>query len=456
MNQTKTLTNDLTAGSIPKKLLLFALPFMASNALQVLYSLVDMVIVGRFVGSYGLSAVSIASQIIMFCTALCLGFSTGGQILIAQLVGAKRQEQLNNTIGTLFSTVLMLGFFFSLLVLGLRTTVLRLIHTPKESFGMASVYLAICGGGIVFTFCYNMFSAVLRGMGDSRHPFLFITIASVTNLALDFLFTGLLQWGVLGAALATIISQAVSCLFALNLLYRRRIEFGFDFKRKSFRIHRSILKTLASLGIPIAISSCSINISMIFVNSLVNQVGVYASAAFGTGIKLDDIVTKLTQGVMYAVAPMVGQNMAAGKQERAQKVVCWALLFCGCMYAVFTMVYIRYCREMFGIFTEDIHVIDLAPVFVSAIIWNFPAMVIMRAVGGFIQGIGHAKLVMILGILDGFVFRILLSYGLGIVMGMGLYGFILGYGLASYANVIPASIYYLSGRWKKRKLLIRD
>lgn len=452
--QTKSLAKDFTVGSIPKQLISFALPFMASNAFQVMYSLADMVIVGQYVSSFGLSAVSIASQVTMFCTALCIGFSTGGQVLIAQLLGAKRKDQLNRCIGTLFTTVLMLGAACSLLLLCLRRPIMDLIHVPMEARAMVDEYLAICGGGIIFTFGYNTVSAILRGMGDSKHPFLFIMIASLINVALDLLFIAGFHWGVAGAALATVIGQAASFLFAVRYLHRRREAFGFDFRPASFQIAPAILKKLSYLGVPFAIQSCAINLSMIFVNSLVSGVGVYASAAFGVGVKLDDIVTKLTQGIMYAVSPMVGQNIAAGQVKRTKKIVYWALGITSVLYFAFTLVYIPCCKQMFGLFTDDLEVITLAPTFVSAILWCFPALAVMRSMGGFVQGMGNASLMLVLGLLDGLVFRVVLSYTFGILMGMGLYGFILGYGLASYAFAVPASVYFFSGIWERRKALI--
>ena len=158
----KTAVRSYTDGSIPKQLLFFALPFMASNALQVLYSLVDMLIVGRFVGSFGLSAVSTASQIFTFATMFCLGFSTGGQVLIAQLVGAGKKERISPTVGTLFTVLVLIGLFMSAAILCFRKGVLSLLSTPPEAAVMASHYLIVCGIGLLFTFGYNMVSAVFQ------------------------------------------------------------------------------------------------------------------------------------------------------------------------------------------------------------------------------------------------------------------------------------------------------
>lgn len=454
MEQKETIIRDFTTGSIPKKMLSFAVPFMLSNALQVLYALVDMIVVGNVVGSVGLSAVSVASQIFTFMTMMGLGFATGGQVYISQLVGAGRRSELPKTIGTLFFAVTVLGLIMTALGLLFRVPVLRLMNTPAESYGMALSYMLVCSLGIVFTYGYNMVSAVLRGMGDSKHPFLFIAIAATLNVALDLLFVAKFSWGVFGAALATILGQAVSFLCALVFLYHKRGELGLNSSLSGFQPDRAVLRKLIDLGVPFALQSAAINVSMMFVNGLVNTMGVAASAVFGVGLKIDDVINKVTQGVLYAVSAMVGQNMAAGNDSRVEKIVCtgWAYSFLA--YAVFTVIYLTRGEALFALFTSDPGVISLAPVFVSALVWNFPAMALMRGANGLIQGVGYARLILVLSLIDGFVLRILCSYLFGTVFGLGLYGFFLGYGLAAYGTAIPGTIYFFSGKWKKRALVI--
>ena len=276
---------------------------MASNALQVLYSAIDMIIVGNYVGKEALSAVSISSQIVNFATMVCLGFSNAGQVMVAQALGAKKKKEMNDIIGTLFGFVLALAIVISGVILVARVGILKLINTPDESFDMAMEYLVICSAGLIFTAGYNMVSAVLRGMGDAKRPFLFIAIASVVNLVLDILFTGILGWGVAGAAWATIIGQAVSFIFSLIYLYRKKAAFGFDFKRESFVPNKKYVGMIGKLGSPMAIQFGFINISMIFVTALINMVGVEASATFGVGVRIDDIINKISQGIQYAATP---------------------------------------------------------------------------------------------------------------------------------------------------------
>lgn len=452
----RKLSKDFTQGSIPKQMLWFTLPFMASNALQVLYSTIDMIVVGEYVGTAGLSAVSQSSQIMNFATMVCLGFSNAGQVLISQALGAGKRKEMNRIIGTLFSLIMILALILSAVILGARTWILETMNIPAESYAYSMDYLVICGAGLVFTAGYNLVSAVLRGMGDSKRPFLFIGIASFVNLVLDILFTGIFKWEVAGAAWATVIGQAVSFLFSLYYLFKNREAFGFDFKKESFVISKQYTKMIASLGTPMAIQAGCINLSMLFVNSMINEVGVVASATFGVGVRIDDIANKISQGIQYAAMPMVSQNIAAKQQKRSVQVVHWAWIFSATLTVVFMTAYILFGKQLFMVFSDDTAVHALSGTFIKAILWMFPALAVMRGSSAFIQGIGNAKLSMVLALLDGVVLRIGLSWLFGIALGWGFFGFVLGYGLAAYGCAIPGMAYFLSGVWKKRRVLAED
>ena len=454
--RTKSISRNFTSGSIPKQLLIFMLPFMASNALQVLYSTIDMIIVGEYVGTPGLSAVSQSSQILNFATMVCFGFSNGGQVLISQALGAGKRKEMSRIIGTLFSLISIFAIALSVVFLAAKGWILDIMNIPAESYAYAEDYLIICGAGLFFTAGYNMVAAVLRGMGDSKRPFLFICIASGVNLVLDILFTGIFKWEVAGAAWATIIGQAVSFLFSLWYLFRRKEEFGFDFSPESFKISKHYTKMILSLGTPMAIQSGCINLSMLYVSSLVNNVGVVASATFGVGIRIDDIINKISQGIQFAALPMVSQNIAAGEQKRSVKVVHWAWIYSVIMTVVAMIAYVVFGKQLFMIFSADPAVHEMSGTFVKAILWMFPALAVMRGTGAFIQGIGNAKFSMVLALLDGVVLRIGLSWLFGIVFHWGFYGFVLGYALAPYGNAVPGMIYFLSGKWKKRRVLAED
>ncbi len=448
-----SITKDFTKGNIPKQLICFTLPFMASNALQVLYSTIDMMIVGKFVGTAGLSAVSLSSLIVNLGTMICLGVSNAGQVLVSQAIGSEKREKISQIIGTLLYILMILAVVFSAVAIIFRAGILNLMNVPEESYKMAMEYLVICGGGLVFTAGYNMVSAILRGMGDSTRPLLFIVVASITNLVLDILFTGIWGWGVAGAAWATVIGQAVSLLFSVYYLNKHRKEFGLDFNKESLRINKKYARIIISLGTPMAIQSGFINLSMLFVNSIINQVGVVASATFGVGMRIDDIINKISQGIQYAAMPMISQNIGAGQKKRAKKIVYSAWMYSGIFTVIFVTLYICFGKQLFMIFSSDIQVHEMSKTFISAILWMFPAFAVMRGSGAFIQGNGNARLSMVLAMLDGVILRIGLSWLFGIGFNWGFYGFVLGYALAPYGYAIPSMVYFLSGKWENKETL---
>lgn len=449
----KAIINDMTQGSVFKKMVVFTLPVMFANALQLCYGLVDMVIVGKFVGSAGLSAITIGSQVFNLMATLCIGFSVGGQVFISQIIGGKEYRKLNQTIGTVFTLVGVLGLLMTLIGFVFSVPVLRLMNTPEESFEMAKAYMKVCSGGVLFTYGYNMVSAILRGMGDSKRPLLFILISTIVNLTGDLLLVGYFKMGAAGAAWATILGQAVSFVIALVFLVRRKEEFHFDFKAKSFIPENGTAAKLVKLGVPFALQNSSIDISMMFVCALVNSFGVIASATFGVGSRLQSLGFVMSGAVGAFVSSMVGQNIAAGKMDRVHKGIHLGLISNIIFWGLLTTVFILFPESCFSLFSKDPEVLEMAPLYMMCMAVGVPALACMTPYNGFIQGIGNSKMSLFFSILDGFVARITLSYVIGIVAGLGLKGFFLGYFLAPYFTTIPAMIYYYSGIWKKRKLL---
>lgn len=446
------IVHDFTKGPLFKPLVLFSLPFMLSNGLQVLYSLVDMIVVGHCIGATGLAAVSNASRMFIFLTFVSIGFSMAGQIYVAQLVGQGRLADLNRSIGTLFSFLTLLGVLITVLGLCFAQEFLTLMQVPAESFSDARAYLMICTSGIVFSFGYNMISAVMRGLGDSLRPLLFIGIASAVNLVLDLLFIIGCGWGVAGAGLATIIGQIVSFVFAVFYLYRRREQIHFDFRRSSFRIHGRTCHAFLRLGIPCALRFSLINISMMFVLRMINGYGAVAAAVFGVGCVMDDTVQKLTQGIIQACTSMVGQNWGARRIDRIRRMVLYGSLYSSFFYLAYGILLVSNPRGLFSLVSDSPEVLDLAPVFAHAIVWSFPGYVLMRGTNGFIHGIGAMNLSLAFGLLDSFFLRIGLSWFLGTVLGLGFYGYVLGFGLACYGMGGPALLYFLFYPWQKRRL----
>ena len=450
----REIIQDFTTGSITKKLLRFSFPFMLSTLLQTAYGMVDMMVVGHYVGSSGLSAVSISSQTLWMTTALCIGFSNAGQIIIAQMLGAGRQKDLQKAIGTLALSLFGLAVLVTALGIIFARPLMHLLQTPAESFEEAVNYLYIAFAGTIFTFGYNMISAIFRGMGDSRHPLLFVAIAAVVNLVLDLIAVSVFHMGVSGAALATIAGQGVSLIISLIYLYRSREKLGLEFRLAAFKPNKEIFLTLVQLGIPFALQNAAISISMLFVNSFVNSYGLTASATFGTGTRIEQFPWIVINGVMVACSTMVGQNMGAGKTERMKQCVSVSAVICAITTVVVMAMYLIFPRQLYMIFTDDPDVLELCPKFMIALACSAPATSMMGPYQSFIEGIGNARLTLIIALLDGFVSRIAISLILAYGFHMGLMGWFFGYGMAAYVNTILSMIYYYSGIWKKRTSLV--
>ena len=453
MQNRDTMIQDLTTGSVSRQLIRFSLPFLAANMLQLLYSLVDMAFVGQANGSVGLSAVSIGSQITMLFTQISIGLTTGSQVCISHLVGSDRRDRIQAAVGTTLTWFSLIAFVLTAVGIGFCRPILRLVNTPEEAMDQAAIYLVICSAGMFFIFGYNSLCAVLRGMGDSDRPLVFVAIATAVNIILDYLFVLVLGLGAAGAAAATIAGQAVACVCALIYLYRRRVQFGFDFRPRSFLPARDLLLLINKLGIPLAFQKIAVSASMIYMNAWINTCGLAAVATAGIGSKLSSIVSMFTNAFAASVASMVGQNMGAGRVDRVPRIVYTAWAICiSCAVAICVLFQIFPVR-IFRLFTSDAEVLALAPSFMRVMIVLILAFALMDPPIGLANGVGNTTFNMVVGIVDGVFGRITFSLLFGYVLGMGLNGYFLGNGLAGYISVICSAAYFFFGHWRERTVV---
>ena len=434
--QSNTLIRDLTTGNVTRQLIAFSTPLFLSGLLQTVYSMVDMIVVGQFVGSVGLSAVSVGSEILNVLMFVAMGFSNAGQIIISQFIGAERRDDVRRLIGTLFSFLLLCAVALTVVCLVLRAQLLTWVNVPSEALEQAGAYVTTCICGLVFVYGYNLVSAILRGMGDSRHPFIFVAIASVINLALDLLFIAAFHWGAFGAALATIIGQAVSFICAIVFLYRSRESFGFDFAPSSFRIDWNMLRPLIQLGIPMVLQSAAISISHLFITAQINIYGVVASAVTGVGAKLSSITNVFASALSTAGGSMVAQSIGAKKFDRVPRILVTSFVVDGVISAALSAVTILYLRAVFGLFTSDEAVLLMAIEYIPVAVLQYASCMLRQPMSSLINGSGNASLNLAVALLDGIIVRIGLSMILGRVCGFGIYGFWYGNALSSF---IPSS-----------------
>ena len=437
-----------------KQLIVFSLPFIASNVLQQAYSLADTIIVGRYLGSPGLTAASNASNIIMIFLLTCIGFCSAGQIIISQHIGAGNRDRLRTTIGTMMTFTLIMGIIFMIIPFVFARQLLVAMHIPAEAFDGAMDYVRVCAFGNLIMSVYNGVSSTLRGMGDSRHPMIFIMISSVLNVILDIIFVGPMGMGCFGAALATVISQFISCLCSLVFMYWRRDAIGFDWKLSSFRPDKKEAKLLFKLGIPIMIQSVAVTVSMMVIHAWVNMYGLTAAAVGAVGSKISMVAGIGGHALNASGSTMVGQNFAAGKHKRVTAIL-GCILVIGCAFsAVIALLVVAFPEQIFGLFNSDPEVLKMCHMYVPITCIDALGFATRAVAFAFINGIGFSTLSFIGGITDGIVCRIGFALLLQVVLGMGLFGLWLGNALAGNVFILVGGVYYLSGRWKKRKSLV--
>lgn len=450
----KTLIQDLTTGSVAKKLLTFTGPFMLANLLQTAYNMVDMVVVGNFVGATGLAAVSTCGELLSLCTFIATGFSTAAQIMIAQYVGKKDHANLQKVIGTSFTFLFCLAAVLMVVMLTTVNGQLSLLNLDEAAWADGRSYVRVCYCGMFFIFGYNLVSAILRGMGDSRRPLVFIAVAACSNLILDLVFVAGLGMGVAGSALATVMGQGISFIISLIYLYRHRARFGFDFRLRSFIPDPGNLKNFLRMGIPMACQHALIIVSMLVLYSQINQYGVAATAVTGVGNKLGTIMSVVTNALNMAGSSMVGQNLAAGKHDRVRSIVHISLLLGCSMAVIMSVLIILFPTQIFSLFNDDPDVLALAVTYVGSAVVNFFGYALRAPFNALVNGLGYARLSFISGVIDSIIGRVGFALLLGVVCGFGLQGFWYGSAIAGYAGFFINGAYYLTGRWKTRSLLV--
>jgi len=371
MEETKrSVANSLTEGSVAKTLITFSIPLIGAFLLQSLYSIVDMLIVSHFAGTYSVSAVNIVGQVMQVVLGVATGFLSASTVAIAQFLGAGEDGRLDKAIETAFSFTMMLSILFTSGMLLLTEPVLKLLQTPAECYEEAWIYYVIYTAGTVFVFFYNAISSVLRGMGDSKNPLLFVVISTLINIVLDILFVGPLGWGAGGAALATIIAQAASVLIAVFHLKKIHFSFKFHWKR-FFRMDKEQIGIIFRVGTPAALQETLLNASLVVLIAVANTLGVYASAAVGFGAKINVIFILPVIALNVALSTMVGQNIGAGKMDRAMEATKLNLLYSSLYSIVVCAIMWVFSKELLMIFTNDPQTLAVGANYFKGHCWDY-------------------------------------------------------------------------------------
>ena len=438
---------------MPKQLVSFATPLFLSSLLQIVYNMVDMIIVGQKLGKVGLSAVSIGGDVTNFLTFIAMGFSGAGQVIISQYLGSGQKDKISRFIGTMFNFLMGCAVSISIICMVLRAPILNVMNTPPEAYSEALNYSTVCIAGLVFIYGYNIVSAVLRGMGDSIRPFIFIGIAAVGNVILDIFFVLVMGLGSGGAALATVLSQAFSFISCTIYIFRNKERYDLTLSREELTgIERPMLGNLIKLGLPMAIKFASVMTSKLFVNAFINSYGVAVSAFSGIAHKLSSMTNMMSNAFNTAGSTMVGQNIGAGRFERVGKVMKSIFSITVSIDIVLSALMILFPEQIYGLFTTDPEVISIGIKYVPIAILTFFSSAARSGMNALINGSGNYKVNFATAILDGIVNRIGLALLFGLVLEMHAYGFWLGDALAGFTPFFIGIVFYYSGRWKKRSV----
>ena len=407
----KSERNDFTQGSIFKKLALFMLPILGALILQAAYGAVDLLVVGRFGSTSGLSAVSTGSQVLNLVTFVVTQFAMGITVLIARYLGEKRPEQIGSVIGgsvMVFAVVSACLFF---LMVCFARPISVLMQAPEEALSLTTSYVRICGGGIFFIVAYNLLSAIFRGLGDSKSPLLFVLVACIVNIFGDLLLVAVFHLDAAGAAIATVCAQAVSVVCAVVLLLKKHLPFAI--RHSDFSFNHQCGKFLG-IGLPLALQEFLTQASFLALCAFVNRLGLEASSGYGVACKIVNFAMLIPSSLMQSMASFVSQNVGASNPKRARKAMFTGIgigLFFGCM--VFTLVMLK-GDLLAGCFTTDATVIQNGFAYLKGFAPETLATAVLFSMIGYFNGNNQTLWVMIQGLIQTLLVRLPMSYYMSI------------------------------------------
>lgn len=336
------MEKNLTTGSVFKSIIFFSLPYLLSYLLQTLYGMADLFIIGQFEGVASTTAVSIGSQVMHMLTVMIVGLAMGSTVSIGQSVGANDKKSAATNIGNTVTLFMLLSLILTVILLVLVKPIVSIMSTPTEAIPGTIDYLTICFIGIPFITAYNIISSIFRGMGDSKSPMYFIAVACAANIGLDYLFMGSLHMGPAGAALGTTLSQAISVITSLAVIFRRKS--GISVTKNDFRPQHTVMGKILKIGFPIALQDGLIQISFIVITIIANRRGLNDAAAVGIVEKVMSFLFLIPSSMLSTVSALGAQNIGAGKAERAKLTLRYAALIAVCFGTV-TAITIQFIAE---------------------------------------------------------------------------------------------------------------
>ncbi len=499
-----TQEQNLLSGSVPRKLIAFALPLLLANILQSFYNVVDILVVGQFVGETGLAAISNASKLCYIINSICIGMTMGGAVLIAQYKGANNKKgqaetfqmlsMLSLATSILLTVISLAGYqplfralnvpadafqdacnymkiicYGTVFVFGYNAVLLtvislagyqplfRALNVPADAFQDACNYMKIICYGTVFVFGYNAVCSVLKGLGDSKSPLCFVGIATIINVGLDIILVGPLGMGTKGAAYATIIAQGISFVIAIFYLKWHHVFFGTTVCKK-FTVQWDKIVAILKIGLPTAIQMVVVNTAYLLVTGMLNQFGTSVSAASGVGLQINTFAGMPCWAVGQAVTAMVGQCMGAEQIKRARKVVKIGLLVNIAMTLVVVLCVQVFAEQLILLFGSNSQEVVTDGVYYLRVCCGVNSLIYaaMYTLDSFAIGVGAANVAMLNALLDAVVVRLPVSWILAFTLGMGFPGIYFGQALSPILPAFVGFIYFKSGIWERKSLIQKN
>ena len=440
---------DFTSGHEGKFIFKFAAPMLIGNIFQQLFSVVDSIVVGKFIGKEALAAVGASFPVIFVMVSLIVGLVMGTTIVISQNFGAKNMEKVKRAIDTMYICCAIIGVIATIVGILISEPILRFIDLPEELMPQATLYLKIYLSGILIFFGFNGTSAVLRGLGDSKTPLYFLIIANVANIILVILFVGVFRWGVAGAASATLLANVIAFGLAIWWLNKTHKLIRISVKRLNF--DKEIFRQSMKIGLPTAVQQTLVAMGGIALMNIVNKFGTEVIAGYSVAFRLEALALVPTMSFSQALSAFVGQNIGANKIERIRAGLIATIKMAGIVTIITTLFVVIFGQIIMSMFTSDQEVIRIGSQYLTIVSLFYLAFTMMFIYNGVMRGAGDTLMPMIFSLISLWLIRIPFAWFLSARFGVqGIWwsipaGWMIGYMLSYF--------YYKTGRWKTKTVV---
>lgn len=448
------MNNSFTEGKILSPLMKFAIPVVIALVLQSLYGAVDLLVVGQFATSADVSAVSTGSQIMLTITNVIAGLSMGTTILLGQLIGEGKKREAGKAMGASIIFFMIVAILFSILMLFNITSICQIMNAPEEAFDMTEQYVGVCSAGLLFITAYNVLGSLFRGIGNSRLPLISVAIAAVINIFGDLFFVSVMHMGAMGAAIATVASQAISVLISIIIV--SKIQLPFEFHKTDIRFDTRIIKKVFGFGFPLALSDFLVGLSFLVIVALVNQFGVIVSAGVGVAEKVCAFIMLVPSAFGQSMAAFVAQNYGARKMERAHLGLRYGMIVSFAIGGVMAYASFFHGNLLCSLFSNDAAVIAAGWEYLKAYAIDCFLTAIFFNMSGYFNGCGYTKFVMAENLIGALLIRVPVSYFMSLIRPVNIFYIGLATPSSSLLQVILCIVYMQFVAKKKEAKILEN